>query len=88
MIQSFDRIIPLYYDRADRERGSIEAEDRFGERRRFPIMSVSIVAVMADGRAEHPELARQAAELKKRAKAMAGSVFLRSDQSANPRSTA
>lgn len=87
MIQSFDRIIPLYYDRVDRERGSIEAEDRFGERRRFPIMSVSIVAVMADGRAEHPELARQAAELKKRAKAMAGSVFLRSDQSANRLST-
>jgi diguanylate cyclase (GGDEF)-like protein len=79
MIESFDRIIPLYYDRVDRERGSIEAEDRFGERRHFPIMSVSIVAVMSDGTQEHPELARQAAELKQRAKAIPGSVFLRSD---------
>jgi hypothetical protein len=80
MIESFDRIIPLYYDRVDRERGSIEADDRFGEKRRFPIMSVSIVAVMADAATPHPELARLAAELKKKAKAMPGSVFLRSDQ--------
>jgi DNA-binding response OmpR family regulator len=80
-IEAFDRIIPLYYDKADRERGYIEAEDRFGEKRRFPIMSVSIVAVLADGHsADHAELARQAADLKKRAKAVNGSVYLRSDR--------
>ncbi len=80
-LEAFDRIIPLYYDRQDRERGYIEAEDRFGQRRRFPLMSISIVAVMADGRsADHPELARLAAELKKRAKAIPGSVYLRSDR--------
>jgi DNA-binding response OmpR family regulator/signal transduction histidine kinase len=79
MVESFDRVIPLYYDRADRERGYIEAEDRFGQLRRFPLMSVSIVAVVTDGRTTHPELARQAAELKKRAKAVSGSVYLRSD---------
>jgi GGDEF domain-containing protein len=81
IIESFDRLIPLYYDGQDRERGYIEAEDRFGERRRFQLMSVSIAAVMTDGRsADHAELARQAAELKKRAKAIPGSVYLRSDQ--------
>lgn len=80
-IEAFDRIIPLYYDRQDRERGHIEAEDRFGEKRKFPIMSVSIVAVMSDGVAlDHAELARRAAELKKRAKAIQGSVYLRSDR--------
>ena len=80
-IEAFDRIIPLYYDKADRERGYIEAEDRFGEVRRFPIMSVSIVAVIADGlSADHAELARLAADMKKRAKAVNGSVFLRSDR--------
>lgn len=81
-IESFDRIIPLYYDKADRERGHIEAEDRFGERRQFPIMSVSVVAVICDGSGalDHSELARQAAELKKRAKAVSGSVLLRSDR--------
>ncbi|NRD54096.1 response regulator [Corallococcus sp. AB018] len=79
-IEQFDRIIPLYYDRQDRERGHIEAEDRFGEKREFPIMSVSVVAVMTDGVAhDHAELARRAADMKKRAKAIPGSVFLRSD---------
>jgi signal transduction histidine kinase/DNA-binding response OmpR family regulator len=80
-IEAFDRIIPLYYDKADRERGYIEAEDRFGEKRRFPIMSVSVVAVLADGQSgDHADLARQAADLKKRAKAVSGSVYLRSDR--------
>ncbi|MBL8913493.1 MAG: diguanylate cyclase, partial [Archangium sp.] len=88
IIESFDRIIPLYYERTDRERGYIEAEDRYGNRRRFPIMSVSIAAVMTDGTVDHPELARQAAELKKRAKAITGSVVLRSDKPEGERSIA
>lgn len=88
MVESFDRVIPLYYDRADRERGFIEAEDRFGQQRRFAVMSVSIVAVVTDGRAAHPELARQAAELKKKAKAISGSVYLRSDDADASRSIA
>jgi PAS domain S-box-containing protein len=87
-IETFDRIIPLYYDRQDRERGHIEAEDRFGERRRFPIMSVSIVAVMTDGTQDHAELARRAADMKKRAKAIQGSVYLRSDREQVVRSVA
>lgn len=87
-IETFDRIIPLYYDRQDRERGHIEAEDRYGEKRQFPIMSVSVVAVMTDGTQDHAELARRAADMKKRAKAIAGSVFLRSDQERVVRSVA
>ena len=88
-IESFDRIIPLYYDSADRERGHIEAEDRFGQRRQFPVMSVSIVAVMSDGVSlGHAELARLAAEMKKRAKAIQGSVYLRSDREPAVRSVA
>ncbi len=87
-IEVFDQIIPLYYDRQDRERGYIEAEDRFGERRRFPIMSVSVVAVMCDGvRPAQSELAKIAAELKKRAKAIQGSVYLRSDRELAARPT-
>jgi GGDEF domain-containing protein len=87
LLASFDRVIPLYYDRVDRERGYIEGEDRFGERRRFPVMSVSVVAVMTDGtRMDHAELARRAAELKKRAKAIPGSVYLRSDRDPGVRS--
>lgn len=79
VIAAFDRLIPLYYDREDRERGFIESEDRFGIRRRFPIMSVSVVSVWAQpGRFErHADIARAAAEMKKRAKAIPGSIYLR-----------
>jgi PleD family two-component response regulator len=88
-IETFDRIIPLYYDRQDRERGFIQGEDRFGQPRQFPVMSVSIVAVIADGVSQdHPELARVAAEMKKRAKAIQGSVYLRSDRDTEVRSAA
>jgi len=78
-IAGFDRLIPLYYDREDRERGWIESEDRFGIRRRFPMMSCSLVAVwVPPGRFEsHADISRAAAELKKRAKAVPGSVYLK-----------
>ena len=83
VIDAFDRIIPLYYDKGDRERGYIDAEDRYGQRRRFPVMSVSVVAVLNDGRyRQHSELARLAADLKKKAKALPGSKYLRSDTEA------
>src|SRR5262249_10896890 len=39
IIDRFDHIIPYFYTTEDRERGFIEADDRYGERRRFPIMS-------------------------------------------------
>lgn len=80
-LEAFDRIIPLYYNREDRQRGYIEAEDRYGHLRRFPIMSLSVVAVTQhDGRYDsHAEMALVAAGLKKRAKAVEGSVYLRDD---------
>ncbi|HTP49925.1 MAG TPA: response regulator [Anaeromyxobacteraceae bacterium] len=79
LVAAFDRLIPLYYEREDRERGWIEAQDRFGIRRRFQLMSISVVAVWANpGRFEdHAAIARAAAELKKRAKAVSGSVYLK-----------
>jgi signal transduction histidine kinase/GGDEF domain-containing protein len=77
-IAAFDRVIPLYYDRADRERGSIEAVDRHGVRRRFPLLSLSIATVVVEpGRyRSHAELARAAAALKGRAKRIPGSVHV------------
>jgi signal transduction histidine kinase/DNA-binding response OmpR family regulator len=80
-IASFDRVIPLYYDRDDRERGYIEAKDRYGTRRRFPILSLSIATVIVNpGRfRQHADVARVAAELKQRAKRMPGSVHLVDD---------
>jgi diguanylate cyclase (GGDEF)-like protein len=78
VVSAFDRVIPLYYERDDRERGSIEAVDRFGVRRSFPLLSISIATVHAPaGRfPAHAELARAAAQLKERAKRVPGSVCL------------
>jgi GGDEF domain-containing protein len=77
-IAAFDRVIPLYYDRGDRDRGFIEAVDRFGTRRRFPLLTISMATVVAPvGRFErHADVARAAAELKERAKRVPGSVHL------------
>lgn len=80
-LEAFDRIIPLYYGSEDRARGYIEAEDRYGQERRFPIMTLSGVSVVdLGGRfSDYNEVAARAAALKKRAKAMEGSVYLRDD---------
>jgi DNA-binding response OmpR family regulator/signal transduction histidine kinase len=77
-IAAFDRVIPLYYEREDRERGFIEALDRFGARRQFPLLALSAATVVAPpGRfRNHAELARVAAELKQQAKRVTGSVHL------------
>jgi len=80
-IAAFDRITPLYYDQPDRIRGYIEAKDRTGEQRQYPLLCASIVAVLCDGQsADHQQLARQATELKLRVKELKGSVYLRSDR--------
>ena len=76
--QTFDRLVPLYYNKSDRERGYIETLDRYGVLRRFPIMSVSIASLTRVFRVRsHSELALTAAELKAQAKAIPGSAYVR-----------
>ncbi len=80
LASAFDRLIPLYYNKADRERGYIEAKDRFGVLRRFPIMSVSLVAVTSSGGKglkSYSALATAAASGKKLAKSIEGSSYVR-----------
>jgi DNA-binding response OmpR family regulator len=75
--QRFDRLIPLYYDRDDRTRGYIETNDRWGQMRRFPIMSVSIAAVSMRGVPTYADLAIRAAAGKALATAAPGSTYVR-----------
>jgi DNA-binding response OmpR family regulator len=79
---TFDRLVPLYYDRADRARGFIETKDRYGVFRQFPIMTVSIAVVTpAKGEVKRfSELAALAARGKKLAKALVGSSFVWDDR--------
>ncbi len=89
IVESFDRLVPLYYNKGDRERGYIEAPDRWGQQRKFPIMSVSIAALtMRQGKkvhfASYADLATAAAEAKQRAKAIPGSSYVRDTEVVMP----
>jgi PleD family two-component response regulator len=90
VIETFDRLVPLYYNKIDRERGFIETNDRYGVLRRFPIMSISIACATRAGRniVSHGDLSAAAAELKQRAKAIAGSAYVRDGNVIFPRSAA
>jgi DNA-binding response OmpR family regulator len=78
--ERFDHLIRLYYQPSDRERGFIEAKDRFGVSRKFPIMSVSIAAISLAPAKSYAGLAELAAVGKRTAKAIAGSSYVRDGQ--------
>jgi GGDEF domain-containing protein len=78
IISDFDWLIPGFYQAEDRSNGYIEGTDRFGVRRRFPIMSISI-AVVSDVRRSFTsplEIARVATEIKDYVKSLPGSNYL------------
>jgi GGDEF domain-containing protein len=80
--ETFDRLVPLYYNKADRVRGFIETADRYGVVRKFEIMTVSIAALTMHAGQPAPwptyaQLAAAAAEAERRAKAIAGSSYVR-----------
>ncbi len=82
MCSAFDRLVPLNYDRIDRDKGYIETRDRYDELRRFPLMSVSIAAITnaSQRRLNYTELAKASAIGKKLAKAVAGSSYVRDEE--------
>lgn len=78
LIEQFDKSIVDYYDAKDLEKGAIEAVDRYGMPRVFPIMTISI-AVTICGRGEYEsavDIARAAAEMKDFVKGKPGSNYL------------
>ncbi len=79
VIKRFDLVIPDFYDRDDRLRGYIDSVDRRGNHEQFPIMSLSIAVVTNEHQAiTHPgDVSKIASELKKAAKAVKGSVYVK-----------
>jgi len=78
IINEFDRLIPDYYDEDDLSKGFIEGTDRYGVKRRFSIMSISI-AVVSDLRRSFTspiEIAKVATEIKDYVKSLPGSNYL------------
>ncbi|MCX7921062.1 MAG: response regulator [Clostridia bacterium] len=79
IIGDFDRKILALYSSEDREKGFIHTANRQGEAMQYPIMSISIAVVSNEFRTiiSHIQVAEIAAELKKKAKSLSGSVYVK-----------
>ncbi len=79
LCSAFDQLIPMYYDKTDRDLGFIETMDRYNTMRRFPLMTVSVAAITTNTQniSTYTELSAAAAVGKQRAKAIQGSSYVR-----------
>ncbi|HEY8296459.1 MAG TPA: response regulator [Candidatus Baltobacteraceae bacterium] len=79
IIDDFDRAIRKLYNDRDLRQGYIETRDRRGTLNRFPIMSLSIAIISSDQRelTNYAQVGEAAAELKRFAKSIGGSVFVK-----------
>jgi len=79
IIDAFDRDIRKLYTANDLRQGYIETRDRRGTLNRYPIMSLSIAIVSNEQRALHnyAQIGEAAAELKRYAKSIGGSVYVK-----------
>ncbi|MBN1613830.1 MAG: diguanylate cyclase [Deltaproteobacteria bacterium] len=77
IIDSFNRLIPSFYDLEDRNAGFIASLDRRGKKNRFPIMGISIGITDNQYRKyfHYGELTEAASEMKKHAKKSRGSSY-------------
>ena len=70
LCERFDQEVPALYDKIDADRGAIEIEDRQGNLRRFPLLTISLGVASTDRRkfAHYGEAVAVATELKQFAK--------------------
>lgn len=79
IIKEFDERVPELYYESDRKAGFISTTNRKGYIIRYPIMTLSIGVTSNEFRVlqNHIQVAEIAAELKKKAKSITGSVYLK-----------
>ena len=79
IVDDFDKSIPSFYNEEDRARGYIITKTRTGEISEIPILSVSIAIITNENRkiSHVGEISQIAAELKKFAKTIGGSVYVK-----------
>ena len=78
ILDEFDKIIPIFYEQADRSNGFIDSIDRRGKNTRFPLMTLSI-GVDHNTRKNfqhYGEITQVLAELKHYAKSIKGSYYI------------
>lgn len=79
ILRDFAKMSASFYDEADRERGFIEAKDRDGEVKRFPLMTISMAVVTNEQRhiTHVAEIAQIGAELKEWVKSQGGNGWVK-----------
>lgn len=79
IIRDFDRKVVSLYSKKDRENGYIVSTNRQGQTMKFPIMTISLSVVSNERRMleNHVRVAAIAAELKKKAKSISGSSYVK-----------
>ncbi|MBD3334512.1 MAG: response regulator [Candidatus Eisenbacteria bacterium] len=78
VVEEFDHRVSSLYHAEDLDRGYIKVVDRKGQRRKFPIMTLTVAAVTNQGRRIHHvgEITDIAAELKHYGKGQEGSIVV------------
>lgn len=78
MIKAFDEIVPGFYSEQDRNVGYFKGQDRYGEEREFPLLSMSIAIVCSDNlrKASAEAIGRECAKMKEYLKKLPGSNYL------------
>ena len=79
IIDTFDRDIRKLYNAQDLRQGYIETRDRRGTLNRYPVMSLAIAIISNDKRPleNYAQIGEAAAELKRYAKSIGGSVYVK-----------
>jgi len=82
IINDFDEKIKTLYSKADNKRRYIITKNRQGVQMKFPIMTISIAVVTNEKRVlqNHIHIAEVTAEVKKKAKSIQGSVYVKDNR--------
>ncbi|MBE0582466.1 MAG: diguanylate cyclase [Desulfofustis sp.] len=78
IIDGFERLAPSFYNAKDRQIGSFVGEDRYGVKRTFPLMTISIAVIPSD-HYEYPSrlaISQDCARLKEYLKIQKGSNYM------------
>ena len=77
-IAAFDQKIPKFYSEQDRATGSFTGEDRFGVKREFEIMTVSISIICSEmsNYESATEISHECAKMKEHLKKLPGSNYM------------
>lgn len=78
IIDSFTELVPSFYSEEDRKVGSFTGEDRYGVKRTFPLMTISIAVIPSD-HYEYPSrlaISQDCARVKEYLKVQEGSNYM------------